>query len=30
MEPNAEWKFRAMIMEAGAASAKIAAIKETK
>jgi hypothetical protein len=30
MEPNAEWKFRAMIMEARAASAKIAAIKETK
>ena len=30
IEPNAEWKFRALVLEAKAASAKIAAIKETK
>jgi len=30
IEPDAEWKFRAMVVDAKAASAKIAAIKETK
>ena len=30
IEPNAEWKFSAPVVEAKAASAKIAAIKETK
>lgn len=30
IEPDAEWKFRALVVETKAASAKIAAIKETK
>ena len=30
IEPNAEWKFRALVLEAKATSAKIAAIKEAK
>jgi len=30
IEPNAEWKFRAPVVEKKAASAKVAAIKETK
>jgi hypothetical protein len=30
IEPAAEWKFRAMVVDAKATSAKIAAIKETK
>jgi hypothetical protein len=30
IEPNAEWKFSAPVVEAKAASAKVAAIKETK
>jgi hypothetical protein len=30
IEPNAEWQFRALVVETKAASAKIAAIKETK
>lgn len=30
LEPNAEWKFRALVVEPKATTAKIAAIKETK
>ncbi len=30
IEPNAQWKFRVLVVEAKAASAKIAVIKETK
>lgn len=30
IEPEAEWKFRAMVVDAKATSAKVAAIKETK
>ena len=30
IEPNSEWKFRALVVESKAASAKIAGIKETK
>jgi hypothetical protein len=30
MEPNAEWKFRALVVETKARSAKITSVKETK